>query len=512
MKRIVEGILATRCLSGLKISQVYLKTWIQAALRKLSPQFFCYRRSGRRLRIVIMLISSKAVALVGKLGHGKTFLLNKLTETSFPSDSRARSCTDHVQYGFTRNNDMLILDTPGFYSSDDVAKHIAAQKLALEELELSGVYIVVKYARADDIAEQASKIMNFIGDDNLRVIITHADEAARQDAYDPTDLLSAVSSLLNLPTENISVAEKDTSAADIERFIESTLHEPKRFTISPEQVALISSLCVISRKFNKPIDEVYNKIAAASKACEDIVRSGKCYETDVAIGTTQSTTAAMVAKEKEQIFRDAEEQDLTLEQKNLIYGKAGLALSLRLKAFMDSSNKLLSWDVTDLSDPRNVYRKCNYCGAVFNKTEGCDGATTCGAVPSGETKRASSELIAEFRRAGSIWTVQYLWNGKEILIQCIKMHLKDFYSQNTFVGNGGPGQHQKREGAVFESGCGSQVSWNTMLPVDAELVQMLGKVEIQRAGPLEYASKTDFNERLKHHEAENKKILQGAVP
>jgi len=70
--------------------------------------------------------------------------------------------------------------------------------------------------------------------------------------------------------------------------------------------------------------------------------------------------------------------------------------------------------------------------------------------------------------------------------------------------------HLKREGAVIESGCGARVSWRTMLPVDPSLVQMLGSVEMQRAGPMELASKMGFDERMKHYEAINKDILQGA--
>jgi len=486
-----------------------------------------------------MRITPKAVAFIGKLGHGKTRLLNALTGTSFPSNMSARSCTEHLQYGYSRNGKILVVDTPGtflavhvgfvmrlvvadpslstvqmsvagFYASDDVAKHIAAQKIALEGLELSGVYVVIKYDRADLIAQAVNKMMDFVGDDQLRILITHADTASLETGFDPAELLSALNRLINIPVEHMAVVGKNTSADDIESFIASTLHDPKFFTISPEQVASISSLCVINRKTNKKIDEVFSKISAASSACEEVVKGGRSYETDVAIGTTQSVTETMVSNDKEKIFRSAEDQGLTLEEKNLIYGKAGLALSLRLKSFMDSTNKLLSWDVTNISDPRNIYRKCNHCGAVFNKTEGCDGETICGAVPK-ETKRPRPQLIAEFRCTGSIWTVQYLWNGREVLVQYVLTQLRALY-QNGTVETGGGVNHTKRSDAVFESGCGNKISWSTMLPVDLALVQMLGSVEIQRAGPMESASKSMFDERMDYHEKVNEDILRAAVP
>ena len=463
-----------------------------------------------------MIIPPKAVALVGKLGHGKTRLLNTLTGTSFPSNMGARSCTEHLQYGYSRNNEILVVDTPGFYSSDHVAKHIAAQKIALEELELSGIYIVIKNDRADLVAEAANKIMDFVGDDNLRIIVTHADGASPEDGFDQDALASALSGLLNIPVEHIAVVGKKTPANDIDNFIASTLHTPKRFTISQEQVASISSLCVANRRFNKMIDEIYTKISAASKACSDVIMAEngrRSYETDVAIVTTQSATQAMVAKDKENIFRCVEGQELiTTEDKNVIYGKAGLALSLRLKAFVDSTNELLSWNVTDRLDPRNDYRKCNYCGAIFNKTEGCDGATVCGSVPSSTKRPGPRMLLAEFQISDGLWTVQYLWNGKAVLVQYILTELKRFYSPWNAARGADQGIHQKRSDAVFESGCGRNISWSTMLPVDPAMVQMLGTVELQHPGPMEKASKIEFDERLKYHEAHNKTILRGVLP
>ena len=457
-----------------------------------------------------MIIPPKAVALIGKLGHGKTRLLNTLTGSSFPSSMGARSCTEHLQYGYSRSEEILVVDTPGFYSSDDVAKHIAAQKIALEELELSGIYIVIKHDRADLIAQAVSKMMDFVGDDDLRIIVTHADTVCQEEGFDQDAIVEALSSLLSISAKHIAVFGKNTPADDIEAFISSTLHKPKSFTISQEQVSSISSLCVVNRKFNKMIDQVYSKIAAASKGCSDIVDDAgePCDETDAAIVTTQSATQKMVAKEKEDIFRCAEAQGLTAQAKNLVYGKAGLSLSLRLKAFVDSTNTLLSWDVTDISNLRNVYRKCNYCGAIFNKTEGCDGLTICGSVPSSKKTPCPRMLLAEFFSADGVWAVQYYWNGKAECVHFVLTELRKLFTKTTVVTCGGNEKHQKHSGSVIESGCGREVSWSTMLPVEPALVQMLGTVELQRPGPSENPFKAQFDDRLELHEKLNKNILR----
>jgi hypothetical protein len=364
--------------------------------------------------------NQRIIALVGKVGHGKTLLLNKLTGKRFPSNMGARSCTTTLQFGCTPQDGILVVDTPGFHASEDVAAHITAQKLALEGELLSGIFVVLKHARADELAETMNNIMNFIGDGELRVIVTHDDVAGEQPGCDPAGTKSRLSEMLDVSAKNMLVVGKDTEVETLEAFIQSTLHTPKEFKISEEQVASISSLCVGFRKFNKAIDEVHAKIAAASRACEDLTKNGKSHQADVLIGTVQKHAVDMVGDAKQKIFQDAEDQELTNEQCNLVCGKAGLALSLRLKSFMDATNRCLSWDLTDPQDLRNIHKKCPFCGAVFNKVSGCDGATICGAVPT-SLWRPRPALIAEFCSSESGWVMQCFWEGTLMSSTCSQL-------------------------------------------------------------------------------------------
>ena len=176
-----------------------------------------------------MITPPTVVALVGKLGHGKTLLLNKVAGTSFLSNMGARSCTRTLQFGYSRQNRITVVDTPGFCASDDVAAHIAAQKLALEGTALSGIYHVVKYGRSDEIAELLSKTMNFIGSDDIRIIITYGDTVRDQEGYNPNALKADLSSMLDVPVNHIVIVGRDTMGQTVENFIASTLHEPREF-------------------------------------------------------------------------------------------------------------------------------------------------------------------------------------------------------------------------------------------------------------------------------------------
>jgi 50S ribosome-binding GTPase len=433
------------------------------------------------------------VALFGQVGNGKTSLLNKLTGQHFPVSAGGVSCTIQLQYGFSRRQGICIVDTPGFFASSDVAAHIGAQQIALEGRKLSGIYLVAKCGRADVIARESSEIMDFVGGDDFRLILTHEDIVQNHYGYDKEGLTETLSKLLNMPTKHIFLVGNGTHSSLIENFIQRTLHKPRAFQVSAYQVAKISSKCGGPRMVTKFIQEVEAKVAAAGKDCEVLTNNGRSQESDQAILLLQSTVHATVIVAKEEIFREADEEDFSPEMQCLIYGKAGLSMSLMLKEFVETTNKLLSWDVSNLTDPRNHYRKCNFCGAVFNKTEGCDDMTTCGSVPK-DTKRPRPNLTADFYR-DSEWMVEYFWNNQKIQTNHVLQKLKEF-SKQSFVWGGGKCNTSSKLGATFESGCGAAITWATMEPVDPELIEMLGQVELCIPGDSEDLSKSHFLDRL----------------
>jgi 50S ribosome-binding GTPase len=459
-----------------------------------------------------MLTDPAIVTFLGRVGHGKTMLLNKLCATNFPSDARRRTCTNQLQFGYTKQKGYVVVDTPGFFASDDVAAHVAAQKTALEGCPLSGIFIVARFGRADEIAESVDKIMSVVCGNQFRLIITHEDVACQEDGYNKQDLTEQLATLLDLSTSHILVVGKYTECDVIENFIKSTLHEPKTFRLSAEQIGIASSLGVGLRRFNKPVQEVEAKISAALKYCTNLTQKEKCYETDVAILVLQKITNDAVVAAKETIFRGASmDNNLLDQQKNLIYGKAGLSLSLKLKEFMKSSNALLSWDVTNIDDIRSQYKKCNHCGAIYIKTEGCNDFTICGSVPSTELKRKRSSLDANFHHNTSMnkWVVQFFWNKNPIDGDSIVRLLKDFYlytgwnQMNVRFGTTNAGTKNK----YFEAGCGRRVSWETMIPIKEEDIKIFGDVKLCETGTAEEEFKQDFQKNLNLHEAFNRLIL-----
>ena len=129
-------------------------------------------------------MASRSVAIFGEIGAGKSALLNKICGTRHASSSGAKSCTKVLEHGTClKYDDLVVIGGPGFGSADEVAAHLAAQKMALELMPLSGVYCVVKGIRASPIARSVENVMDFLGSDDVRVIITHADTARLEEGF-----------------------------------------------------------------------------------------------------------------------------------------------------------------------------------------------------------------------------------------------------------------------------------------------------------------------------------------
>ena len=225
--------------------------------------------------------------------------------------------------------------------------------------------------------------------------------------------MAQVSTELDIVPEHVIMVGKDTNRDIIQDFIRNTLHEPIQFNVTDVQLASVASLSGI-RKFNKPVNEVLAKITVAAQACQDIVASGKTYESDLAILATQNAVRAMVATSKDTIFRQAFENLASVEQQNLVYGKAGVKLSVTLQEFIKATNKHLQWDVSDPKDPRNHYRQCPNCDAVYVHITGCHNVYTCGGsghVPDGEESKTLAMVDVEFVGNARDVEVHYMVDG-----------------------------------------------------------------------------------------------------
>mmetsp|Transcript_23011 Transcript_23011/g.35226 ORF Transcript_23011/g.35226 Transcript_23011/m.35226 type:complete len:387 (+) Transcript_23011:1-1161(+) len=317
--------------------------------------------------------------------------------------------------------------------------------------------------------------------------------------------------MVDIPIEHIAVVGISTTAKQLDDFLRSTLHAPKTFSVKAEQTSLLASIGMRNNKALRMLKIVYARLDAALRKCQEIAqREERSYRIDVLITAVQRSISNLVQNRKKEIFQEA--MNLSPDAQNLVYGKAGLGLSLALQRFIESTNSLLSWDVTDASDPRNVYKKCE-CGAIYNKVEGCDDDTTCGAVPTfGDSRRGATRSVwldLEENDDGGL-NFYFGWNGSRLGFDSLWTQLSSIDSDQPRTNNG-ERNHIKRSNAMFESGCGATISWRTMTPLSKEEVAELGAIETIPEVGVEKEHGMRFQDFIEKKEEENVAILKTAI-
>jgi len=407
------------------------------------------------------------IALLGVLGHGKTSLINKLCGSAYAASAGQESCTRHVQLAYTKTHGMRIIDTPGIESRVEPAVHLAAQKVAMEELPLSAVVVVVKTERT--MGRSVENVLDFLGDENLdllRVVGTHTDVVRTQPGYDEEGYRRALVDDLGLNPAHIFFTGKGDQPSLVEDFLHNTLlHSPKQLVIAPERLLSVAALANAVRKFDKPIRAAEQKVLAAEDFVMEVVKDVKNEVTDEVVIALQAQTEDEIKEAKEHIFRLASDQ--SVDTQNLVYGKAGLLLSVKLKNFMERTNRALSWDVADPRDPKNNYKRCPHCGAVWIKVEGCDDETTCGNVPGGSVAKGRAAMSAQFVDRGDRFVVNCIYEGVEYT-RTQAANLLSALRGRSSKGAGKQKDSTKTQKGIIESGCGRVIAWRSMPPITEE--------------------------------------------
>jgi len=203
----------------------------------------------------------------------------------------------------------------------------------MEELPLSAVVVVVKTERT--IYRPVENVMDFLGDENtdlIRVIGTHTDVLRKEEGFSEQYRNMMVEELGFSP-QHIFFTGKGKNPNIIEDFLHRTvLPTPRQLVIPPERLLGVAALASAVRAFNRPIKAAESKIFWAEDFCKQLVeKEGKHEETDEIIIEVQSSLEDDIREAKENIFKAVAEQ--SVDTQNLVCGKAGLHLSIKLKKF-----------------------------------------------------------------------------------------------------------------------------------------------------------------------------------
>ena len=134
--------------------------------------------------------------------------------------------------------------------------------------------------------------------------------------------------------------------------------------------------------------------------------------------------------------------------------------------------------------------------------EGCNGRTTCGAIPKSkyDSGRSSDDQSGFFASMFS-----WFEEGTNWRLRAARREALRFFRRKPSANSG---QQTKRDDAVFEAGCGQSIIWSTMHPIEPDMVASLGKVESLIPSTLEDLSNRRFETDIEIEEEIHKQNLE----
>lgn len=322
--------------------------------------------------------------LVGQTGAGKTTLSNKLCLTEHKAGSGRGSITQNLF-----RNDVChglypfhLIDTPGTDSKIDTLKHAILLREALSASPINTVFNVMNYdTRYDRMVEVFMKQPTELFRKKIVIMISHMDHSKN-----PEDEFKEICRTFddyNLEIANIIFFSKESSPGLIALLMYEcmSLMTCDNLQISDEEFYLKFNLFQdfkgeMSRYLKKHRNEVkrilkeYNDLAVAVYQNET---EDKDHVLHMAIVWFRKDLDALLDNFREEHGSKMEEMEnysfyIKMQRQNLEYNDD----------FVKRIVPLMSYNLFDNTDPRNLIKACPHCHIIWFKTEGCDGQTRCG--------------------------------------------------------------------------------------------------------------------------------------
>ena len=322
--------------------------------------------------------------VMGRTGAGKTTLFNNLCGTSHEAGAGEASVTRELfrndvscgQYPFS------LIDTPGTDSSTETYKHAYLLRSALTSTEINTLFIVIEYdCRFDrlvdnylDVAQPVCKHSN-----KVVVMISKWDESENQQR-DFQQICQSFKECADIA--NIICYSKYSPNADVANVMYGCISNMEKETIqiTDEEFLINFNVATIKRRikkaFNEYLQQMKSKFTEYSEAVFAAIREASQEKDDILhmlIVEFKNEAEALLTDFRLKHGHDMNELEsytlyIELQKENIGF----------CDKFVENTVPLMSYDLFDKNDPRNLIKHCPQCGQVWWKVEGCDGTTTCG--------------------------------------------------------------------------------------------------------------------------------------
>ena len=385
------------------------------------------------------------VILIGNVGAGKSTLVEKVTGKTGISSAASTSVTKACKVIESFDGSLIICDTPGTNSFTDQFDSNLEVAHALNFMPVNLVLITVKAdVRIESVAKGLREYMEcFIPEDfPIKLIgfcITHMDTVT----WGEDELIRYLKFDLGIEKVIFSSHGKGSSTLVQEIKNECLKNQPVPIFVDCE---MFLKLFKINNHEIKILRETRREVARFEKMKKDFYDQQRSF-TEI--------------EQKDMIFEfQAWMHDQIVEtQRNLscnnnfsFTGGPGIANEAGHIANLTNQLRQVLRDVRIEAmkyhdDVVTDFRKCPYCGEVWQKVEGCEGDTQCGNRPSEKLKwdQVNGGKMANFFFSWSEKFQQLVTKKVSRIIKITEMHCS--------------------AAAAKQRGCGETINWSKMAPV-----------------------------------------------
>ena len=418
--------------------------------------------------------SKNNIVLFGRVGVGKTTLLNRLCDRNYQTADSGYSCTRKVQYAFSMLYNMIIIDFPGLNATKDIVNHLKTQLISISNIPVRMIcFLVENSTRNDDFEREISQMLsifyNYIA--NISIIITKTEnmEMIRKEE-------------LKLIFKNRFGINNIFFTSEVTNFY-GMLYDLNEIQLKMNNIEKIT---IKTRDIAKTIPSLYNK---------DVIKERENYEKqfddalDIFENEINKTTDDDLKKAIYFCFKYFKQMLLENYKEELCKKKINgkememddviaevLMFSNKIyNEFEDFKKKIESQieiKINNYNGEYNKFKKCPHCGLIWFKVKGCD------SVQCGKRTRIRDLCFGRFKN----YIVSYI--NKIISIVTRDSQYTQYENDCEFYGlteqekNINIEREKEGKKKIQPLGCGASLNWCTMEDCSEEMIKKLKDISL----------------------------------
>lgn len=416
--------------------------------------------------------SKTNIFLFGKIGSGKTFLINHLCEKEFETRKRGFSCTHTVQHSFTINYSMIIVDFPGLKSAKNIMLHLRMQKVALSTIPVRMICFVVKNERIDDILNQINELkkifLNYL--DNVVIIITNSEDCDKNEQKDISHIIKKKTKI-----SNIFFTGEDTNFNKLCKdfyLLQKNMKNYPNLCISLENLVKTIDMDLVNEEiFNKPREKYIAYFNEALKIFENEIDKAKENDLKRALFLCFRNYKNWLIEDYSKYLLETDLGEVDDEDDNLDLITAEVLLYTNVitdtfNEFRNNVEKRIEVMISNLNNEYNRFKKCPYCGTIWFKVKGCE------FMKCGNRTKLSDRIYGIFKDYQVSFKNKKIEIKREDLNRGIEKDA-EFWGLSKEEENENERRKKEIKVQIKPIGCGQKLNWNTMEDCSEEVIKKL---------------------------------------